>query len=254
MYQFGEGNYQQDIDKALELYCNNVTGKDQLATTRAIYNMALINFQSGYYDAGVKTFLKSDISSHSYFQAIYLSTYFFYCGYYNSSEKLICKNTYIFHLSMRSLYKKRKEYPYFAHIFFTRIMRVLINHGKYGNQLYRRININGLNHILKKLGDIPLQLVPEDEIRDPSLWDNKNTNIIDKHKQQIYLLENYIATINSNDDQKEVYYENILNWFKNNRTIIDSPVMLRYWDNKVKVALEKEQFLGIKSLEDLFED
>lgn len=156
----------QNIGKALELYDNNETKKDQLATTRAIYNMASIFFRRGDYDAGVKTFLKSNLSSQSYFQAIYLSTYFFYCGYYKNSEKLLCKNTAIFHLSMRSLYKQRKEYLFFAHIFFTRIMRLLINHGKYGNQLYRKININGLNRILKKLGDIPLQLVPEDEIRD----------------------------------------------------------------------------------------
>lgn len=256
MYQFGEGNYQQDIEKALELYDNNETKKDQLATTRAIYNRASIYFRRGDYDAGVKTFLKSNLSSQSYFQAIYLSTYFFYCGYYKNSEKLLCKNTAIFHLSMRSLYKQRKEYPFFAHIFFTRIMRLLINHGKYGNQLYRKININGLNRILKKLGDIPLQLVPEDEIRDSSLWNNKKTNIIDKHKQQIYLLENYIATINDNEDRKEVYYENILNWFKNNRAIIDSPIMLQYWDNKVKIALDskKERPFYIESLDDLFED
>ncbi len=255
MYQFGEGNFKQDIEKALELYGNNETNKDQLATTRAIYNMAFIYFQCGDYKAGVKAFLKSNLSSHSYFQAIYLSTYFFYCGYYNNSEKLVCKNTNVFHLSMRSLYKQRKVYPYFLYILFARIMRVLINHGKFGNEFYRKININGLNRILKKLGDIPLQLVPEDEIRDSSLWDNKKTNIIDKNKQQIYLLENYIVAINGNDDQKAVYYKNILNWFKNNRTIIDSPIMLRYWDNKVKEALDTpiEQLLDIESLDDLFE-
>ena len=63
------------------------------------------------------------------------------------------------------------------------------------------------------------------------------------------MLENYIATINGNEDQKVVYYENILNWFKNNRAIIDSPIMLRYWDNKVKEALDtpKEQLLDIES-------
>lgn len=249
MYQFGEGNFQQDIEKALELYGNNETNEDQLATTRAIYNMAFIYFQRGDYKTGVKNFLKSNLSSHAYFQAIYLSTYFFYCGYYNDLEKLVCKNKNIFHLSMKSIYKQRKVHPYFLHILFLRIMRVLINHGKFGNKFYRKVNINGLNRILKKLGDIPLQLVPEDEIRDSSLWENKKTNKIDKHKQQIYLLENYIATINGNEDQKVVYYENILNWFKNNRAIIDSPIMLRYWDNKVKEALDtpKEQLLDIES-------
>ena len=256
MYQFGEGNYEQNIEKALELYGNNENEREHLATTRAIYNMAFIYFQSGNYDNGIKVFLKSNLSKHSYFQAIYLSTYFFYCGYYKNSEELVCKNTDIVHLSMRSLYKQRKLYPYFVHIFFIRIMRVLINHGKYGNQFYKKVNINGLNCLLKKLGDISLQLVPEDEIRDSSLWDNKKANIIDKHKQQIYLLENYIATINVNDVQKVVYYESILNWFKNNRAIIDSPIMLQYWDNKVKEALNfpKEQLLDIKFLDDLFKD
>lgn len=254
MYQFGEGNYQQDIEKALELYDNNETKKDQLATIRAIYNMASIYFRRGDYDAGVEVFLKSNLSSQSYFQAIYLSTYFFYCGYYKNSEKLICKNTAIFHLSIRNLYKQRKVYPFFAHIFFTRIMRILINHGKYGRQFYRKININGLIRVLKKLGDIPLQLAPEDEIRDSSLWNNKKTNIIDRHKQQIYLLENYIATINGNEDQKEAYYEDILNWFKNNRAIIDSPIMLQYWDNKVKAALDSPKEGLLESLDNLLED
>ncbi len=241
MYQNGEGNYPKDRDRALELYSSKLSDSEKQTTAakRAIYNIAFIHFCRGDYDKAIDQFLKIDLSEQSYYQVAYLSCYFYYCGYYDKTGTLIRRNSSLFHIPIRELFNNRKEHPTYLNILFVKTMQLFIDHGRYGKKIYRNINMKGLKQILHTIGDIPLQLEPEkDNTGFNSTFVNRDV-IITSKEEKLHLLENYFSNMTEIDD-KALYYESILNWFMNNRDVINSPIMINYWKEKLSLQTSKD--------------
>ena len=96
-----------------------------------------------------------------------------------------------------------------------------------------------MKQILHTIGDIPLQLEPEkDNTGFNSTFVNRDV-IITSKEEKLHLLENYFSNMTEIDD-KALYYESILNWFMNNRDVINSPIMINYWKEKLSLQTSKD--------------
>lgn len=216
MYQHGKGT-DIDIDKAINIYTSI---SETESVQRAQYNTAYIYFQNGNYAKGLSTFFRINLSNSSNEHIRILGKYFYYCGYYHENDVFIKKDK---RLKLQNAISKNLKWIYTK----TRIICLLFNHGQAGRRFYKKLYMRTLLHLLSFIGTIPPQLAPENSIN----YDNQISFKLRADQKELILLQNYIDAVNKGGGRK--YYREIYSWYKNNRGIINSPIMQEYWKNRM---------------------